>query len=142
MSEAKDQTPLSGSSCCSHGGEGQDASECSEKENIFPSVLTANAKIPARSHEVLACPFCKYDVAQQEFAIVKSLIFRRHYVICDECDASGPSGETCEQAIELWNRASRLPTPEGSASNSNKVPPWGAPPPSPTNLRAGLNDGV
>lgn len=50
--------------------------------------------------EIKPCPFCGSDCTE---------IGYWSYVVCRSCDASGPTGQSEERAIELWNKANKEP---------------------------------
>lgn len=54
--------------------------------------------------EIKACPFCRSD---SKLRISGPVLSDERYVVCDNCDAYGPSGESKEDAIKLWNAAPR-----------------------------------
>jgi Lar family restriction alleviation protein len=49
--------------------------------------------------KLLPCPFCAYEVK----VIVKEKYKRKHYAYCSDCQCSGPTAETGEEAVKSWN---------------------------------------
>ena len=54
--------------------------------------------------EIKACPFCRSD---SKLRISGPVLSDERYVVCDNFDSYGPSGESIEDAIKLWNAAPR-----------------------------------
>lgn len=52
--------------------------------------------------EIKPCPFCGSEELYADNGFLKK------YVFCRNCHAYGPSGETEEEAIRLWNHAPRI----------------------------------
>lgn len=54
--------------------------------------------------EIKPCPFCGSD---SKLRVSGPAFSDERYVVCDNCDTYGPSGESTEDAIKLWNAAPR-----------------------------------
>ena len=54
--------------------------------------------------EIKPCPSCGSD---SKLRISGPVLSDERYVVCDNCDSYGPSGESIEDAIKLWNAAPR-----------------------------------
>lgn len=52
--------------------------------------------------EIKPCPFCGSEKLYTDEGLFKK------YVFCRNCHAYGPSGDTVEEALRLWNHAPRM----------------------------------
>lgn len=48
--------------------------------------------------ELLSCAFC----GSGDLQLVESAYETGHYVLCCKCEASGPVGDSREEAFDLW----------------------------------------
>ena len=77
------------------------AAECSD--GVITKDELANQ---SRSEIAKPCPFCgcDLDVDGPRIRSKKNCDgLNQFYVICEDCDASGPWAETKKEAIEAWN---------------------------------------
>jgi Lar family restriction alleviation protein len=80
--------------------------------------MTQNTKDAGAS--LKSCPFCCSDDLFTQSAL------GRRQVVCETCEASGPTEETDEEAIEAWNRLglSRSATAAPTAEQAEAVREW------------------
>jgi hypothetical protein len=50
----------------------------------------------------MKCPFCLND----DNRVLRDLEWEHYYVFCDCCEACGPSAQTEERALKLWEEMS------------------------------------
>ena len=50
--------------------------------------------------DLSSCPFCGYDMIK----LIKPYNSSLKYVVCENCDATGPKSINIEDAVKLWNR--------------------------------------
>lgn len=69
--------------------------------------------------QIKPCPFCGSD---SKLRISGPVLSEERYVVCDNCDTYGPSGESIEDAIKLWNAAWRREDAEMSCKVTEFCP--------------------
>ena len=61
-------------------------------------------ELARRSADLADCPFCK-DTGALQLVAGTSLV----WATCGGCDCCGPTGNTIEEAVTLWNSRNPIP---------------------------------